>query len=130
MTEPVSKEKQEKPASRSRGVSRWISAFQNSLDALKTGWKTETAMREEMLLILIAVPLALLLGDTPGEKTAMIVSVLFILLVEVLNTAIEATLDRISEEIHPLTKIGKDMGSLAVLIALIIAALIWGVALF
>jgi diacylglycerol kinase (ATP) len=130
MTKPVSQKKQEKPASSSRGVARWISAFKNSLSALTTGWKTETAMREEMLLVLIAVPLAILLGDTPGETVAMIVSILFVLLVETLNTAIEATLDRISEEIHPLTKIGKDMGSLAVLIALIIAALVWGVALF
>ncbi|TNE28207.1 MAG: diacylglycerol kinase [Alphaproteobacteria bacterium] len=129
MNEPVSQEKQEKPASRSRGVARWVSAFKNSLSALTTGWKTETAMREEMLLVLVAIPLALLLGDTPGETVAMIVSVLFILLVEVLNTAIEATLDRISDEIHPLTKIGKDMGSLAVLIALVIAALVWGAAL-
>lgn len=130
MKEPVSQKKQGKPASPSRGAVRWLSAFKNSLHALKTGWETETAMREEMLLLLIAVPLAVLLGDTPAETVAMIVSALFILLVETLNTAIEATLDRISEDFHPLTKIAKDMGSLAVLIALVIAALVWGVALF
>jgi len=130
MKEPVSQEKQEKPASPSPGIARWMFAFKNSLNALKAGWKTETALREEMLLLLVSVPLAVLLGDTPGETVAMIVSVLFILLVETLNTAIEATLDRVSEEFHPLTKIAKDMGSLAVLIALVIAALVWGVSVF
>jgi len=130
MTEPAPQEKQKKPASPSPGIARWMFAFKNSLNALKAGWKTETAMREEMLLVLVALPLAVLLGDTAGESVAMIVSVLFILLVETLNTAIEATLDRVSEDFHPLTKIAKDMGSLAVLIALVIASLIWGVAVF
>lgn len=130
MSKPVSQKKQGKPAVPSRGIARWRSALKHSLNALKTGWKTETAMREEMLLILAAVPLAVFLGDTPAETVAMIVAVLFVVLVETLNTAIEATLDRVSEDFHPLTKTAKDMGSFAVLIALVISGLVWAAALF
>ena len=107
------------------GFKRWCSAWCYSLSALKHGWKEEHAIREEILLIAVGAPLALFLAPSFSLALVMIAALLLILMVEAINTAIERTLDRVSTEIHPQTKIAKDMGSLAVLLAIIIAACIW-----
>ena len=107
------------------GFKRWCGAWCYSMNALKQGWKEEHAIREEILLIAIGAPLAFLLAPSLSLAMVMIAALLFILMVEAINTAIERTLDRVSTEIHPQTKIAKDMGSLAVLLAMIIAACIW-----
>ena len=77
----------------------------------------------------MAVPLALWLGKTSVERALMVASVLLVLIVELLNSAIEAAVDRISLEHHHLIKRAKDMGSAAVLVSLINAAVVWGVVL-
>lgn len=119
------------PVSKSKsGVSRWQSALKNSLAGLKFGLKSEAAIREEVVVLIAAIPAALLLEDTGWVRLAMVLSVLFVLIVEVLNSAIEATLDRVSLEHHLLTKAAKDLGSLAVLLAILLAASIWLMALF
>jgi diacylglycerol kinase (ATP) len=82
-------------------------------------------MREELLLAIVAIPTAFFLADAVWKALLMISAVLFVLLIEAINTAIETLTDRISTELHPLSKIAKDMGSLAVLLAVIIAAFIW-----
>jgi diacylglycerol kinase (ATP) len=107
------------------GVKRWFAAFRYSITALHHGWKHETAMREELLLAIVAIPTAFFLADAVWKALLMISAVLFVLLIEAINTAIETLTDRISTELHPLSKIAKDMGSLAVLLAVIIAAFIW-----
>ena len=107
-------------------VSRWQSAFENSIKGLRYGVRTETAMREEVIALCLAVPAATLLADSLWQWMLLVFSVAFLLLVETLNTAIELTLDRVSEEPHELTGAAKDLGSLAVLIALMMVSGAWG----
>lgn len=112
------------------GISRWQAAFKNSINGLKFGLQSEAAIREEVILLILSIPVSLYLVESVWARLAMVLSVLFVLIVEVLNSAIEATLDRMSVEYHLLTKAAKDMGSLAVLLAMILAASIWIVAIF
>ena len=111
------------------GVQRWTSAFTNSYNGLIFGLKSESAIREEIFALIIAAPLAMYLVDSTSWRLAMVLSVLLVLIVEVLNTAIETTLDRVSTEYNDLTKAGKDLGSLAVLLSLIAAIAVWVVAI-
>jgi diacylglycerol kinase (ATP) len=112
------------------GVARWYAALTNSINGLKFGLKNEAAMREEIILLLAAIPLSIYLVESIWLRLAMVLSILFVLIVEVLNSALEATLDRVSEEYHQLTKAAKDLGSLAVLLAMMLAISIWVVAIF
>ena len=112
------------------GVSRWLSALKNSMNGLKFGFKNEAAIREELIVLLLSIPASIYLVESAWVRLAMVLSVLFVLIVEVLNSAIEAALDRVSMEYHALTKAAKDMGSLAVLLATILALSIWIVAIF
>lgn len=116
----------EKPAP---GLARWLAAFSNSYNGLLYGFKSEVAVREELLLLLVCIPLAFILSDSAVWRLAMIVSVAMVLVVELLNSAIEATLDLLHDSYHPLAKAAKDMGSLAVLISLIAAIAVWVVAI-
>ncbi|MEM8497434.1 MAG: diacylglycerol kinase [Pseudomonadota bacterium] len=112
------------------GLARWLAAFNNSYHGLLHGFKSEVAVREELLLLLVCIPLAFFVSDSAVWRLAMIVSVAMVLVVELLNSAIEATLDLLHESYHPLAKAAKDMGSLAVLISLIAAIAVWVVAFF
>lgn len=107
----------------------WIAAFKNSCAGLAFGMRTERAVRQEAIAIVIAVPLALLIGATIWAKIAMIGVLLLLMAVELLNTCIEKLCDHVTPDIHPQIKVVKDMGSAAVLTTLVIAALVWLVAI-
>lgn len=111
------------------GLRRLINAVGYSWAGLRAAYQYESAFRQELWLSLILVPLALYLGETAVEQVLMVGSVLLVLIVELLNSAIEASVDRISLEHHLLIKRAKDMGSAAVLLALVNVVVIWGLLL-
>lgn len=88
--------------------------------------RNETAFLQEILLALVLIPVAVFLNVSLTAKVLMISSLIFILIVELINSAIEAVVDRISLEKHPLSKHAKDMGSAIVLLAFLQASIIWG----
>ena len=96
-----------------------------SCNGLKAAWRHEAAFRQEILVALVTVPAAFWLGGDATQRGLLIFSVLAILICELLNSAIEAVVDRIGPEAHPLSGHAKDMGSAAVLISLITAAVVW-----
>ena len=108
-----------------QGLQRLINAFGYSRDGIASAWKHEAAFREEVMLAVVAVPLGLWLGHGGIEKALLVGSILLILIVELLNSAVEAVVDRVSDEHHELSKRAKDIGSAAVLVALINVALVW-----
>jgi diacylglycerol kinase (ATP) len=104
-------------------------AFWYSMSGLKLAWREEAAFRQEALLALVLMPLAWYLAHT-GEQLALLwLSVGVVVITELLNSAIEAAIDRIGEEIHPLSKQAKDIGSAAVFIALVQLVAVWGAVL-
>lgn len=109
------------------GMKRIYSACFYSLDGLRAAWKSEHAFRHELIVAVPASIVALLLPVSALEKLALIAVLLLVLIVELLNSAIEAVVDRVSLERHPLSKNAKDFGSAAVCLTLILAALTWGV---
>lgn len=111
------------------GIRRLINAFGYSLQGFRAAFKHEDAFRQEVVMALMLIPLAIYLGKSVVEKALMIASVLLVLIVELLNSAIEAAVDHTSTERHPLAKQAKDIGSAAVFIALIIVAVVWGLVL-
>jgi len=112
------------------GLTRVISATYNSLRGLRDCWKNEAAFRQEVMLCVVLVPLGLYLGEGGVEK-AILVSVCFLLLiVEILNSGIEAAIDRIGHEHHELSGLAKDLGSAAVFISLALVGITWALILF
>ncbi|APV48383.1 diacylglycerol kinase [Betaproteobacteria bacterium GR16-43] len=111
------------------GIARIFKAFGYSLQGLAQTWRTEGAFRQEVLIALVLIPVACLVPVTPVERVLLIASWLLVMLVELINSALEAVVDRISEERHPLAGKAKDAGSAAVLMALVIAAVTWGLTL-
>lgn len=107
------------------GLGRLLNAARYSMAGLKAAWQNEAAFREEVLLAAIAIPLAFHLGQSGVERALLIASVWSILIVEILNSAIEAVVDKASPERHELAKRAKDMGSAAVMLAMIGAAAVW-----
>lgn len=107
------------------GISRFINATRYSWQGIVSTLKTEAAFREEVGLLFIVIPLALWLGDNGVERALLIGSYVLILIVELLNSAIEAVVDRIGLERHELSGKAKDIGSAAVLLAIILAVFIW-----
>ncbi len=105
-------------------------AFLNSLAGLKSAFKDERAFRQEIFLAIILIPIACFLDVSRVEKVLLICSVLFVLIIELINTGIEATIDRVGKELHPLSKKAKDVGSASVLISLILLIITWGIVLF
>ena len=93
-------------------------------------YRHEEAFRQELLLSIILIPLALLLGETGVEKALLVGSVMLLLLVEILNSALEAVVDRFGEELHELSGRAKDMGSAAVFLAIVNLVVTWGLVLF
>lgn len=112
------------------GLVRLWNALGYSRDGLAAAWKNEAAFREEILLAAIAIPLALFLGKTGVDRSILIGSIILILIVEILNSAIEAVVDKASPEKHELAKRAKDMGSAAVLFSLLNAAVVWACVLW
>jgi len=109
-----------------RGLRRILDAAGYSAAGLAVAWRGEEAFRQEVILGLVLVPLALWLGQSSTERLLLISSWLLVMIVEMLNTAVEATVDRISDERHPLSGQAKDLGSAAVFLSLVLATLVWG----
>ena len=112
------------------GIKRIISATSNSLKGFKAGWQHEAAFRQELSLCIILVPLALYLGETGVEKSLLVGVCLLVLIVEILNSGIEAVVDRIGDEHHELSGRAKDMGSAAVFVSLVMVGIVWALVLF
>ena len=107
------------------GIDRLFKAFGWSMSGLKAAFTKETAFRQEFLLCIILAPLALYLGETGVEKALLLGSLLLVLIVELLNSAVEATVDRISKDQHELAGQAKDMGSAAVFLSLLNVVIVW-----
>jgi len=112
-----------------KGFKRLILATGYSWNGFKAGWKNEEAFRQEVVLAAFLIPLALFLDVGTIQTILMIASVLLVLIIEIINSAIEAVVDLVTEEKHELAGRAKDMGSTAVMIGLINAALVWGLVL-
>ncbi|MDO8787746.1 MAG: diacylglycerol kinase [Sulfuritalea sp.] len=121
---------EESPFKGATGLRRIWNAFNYSLSGLHAAYLNEDAFRQESLLAALLIPIALLLPISGIGKALMIASVLLVLIVELLNSAIEAAIDRISLDRHRLSKRAKDIGSAAVLIALINVLATWSLVLF
>lgn len=123
MTDPIMHETS--PHKGKTGLKRVRNAFFYSMAGFSAAYKNEDAFRQEVLLALILVPLAFFLPVSGIGRAIMIGSILLVLMVELLNSAIEATVDRISIEHHALAKQAKDIGSAAVFVALANVAIVW-----
>jgi diacylglycerol kinase (ATP) len=108
-----------------RGLRRIFNATRYSVDGLAAAWRHENAFRQELVLCILLLPVALFLPLPGVEKVLLIASLLLVLIVELLNTAIEAAVDRDSVEINALGKRAKDYASAAVMIALFVAGITW-----
>jgi diacylglycerol kinase (ATP) len=115
---------------KNRGLKRIFLAAGFSLAGITAAFRHEAAFREEILLASVLLPLAFWLPVDPGERVLMIAAVLLVLIVELLNSAIEAVVDRVGTEQHELSGRAKDMGSAAVFISLLLTAYVWGTALW
>lgn len=107
------------------GVMRLLDATRHSLDGLRAAWLHESAFRQELMTAAVLIPLAVFLPVSALEKILLIGVVVLVLIVELLNSAIEAAVDRDSLEINPLGKRAKDFGSAAVMLALLLAGATW-----
>jgi diacylglycerol kinase (ATP) len=112
------------------GLRRVWNALFYSFDGFRAAFQHEDAFRQEVFLACVLIPVALLLPADGVGKALMIASVLLVLIVELLNSAVEATVDRISLENHQLAKRAKDIGSAAVFVSLVNVVVIWGLVLF
>lgn len=122
---------QESPFKGKTGVRRLLNAFGYSLDGLRAAFRHEDAFRQLSLLALLLVPLALFVVDaSPLARALLVASSIATLIIELLNSAIEAAVDHTSLERHPLAKRAKDMGSAAQLLGLVNLLLVWGLVLF
>ena len=107
------------------GVSRIWYAGIYSIRGLTVAWRSQAAFRQEALLALALIPAAFWLGQDFVERILLIGTVMLVLIVELCNSAIEAVVDRISSELHPLSGAAKDMGSAAVLLGLLLTLFVW-----
>ena len=107
------------------GFTRIINAAGYSWSGLKAAYTNEAAFRQELWLVIVLTPVAIIFGPSYADKAILLASLIFILLIEILNSALEAVVDRFGDEIHPLSGRAKDMGSAAVLLAFFITGLIW-----
>jgi diacylglycerol kinase (ATP) len=124
MEQPVSEFKSKS------GLKRIFSAFFYSIDGFKAAWRHEHAFRQELVLLVIGIVVALALPVSAFERLVLIGVLVQVLIVELLNSAIEAVVDRISLERDPLSKNAKDFGSAAVLLCVGLAVAAWGVVLY
>jgi len=115
----------ESPHKGQRGIRRLINALFYSLSGLKLAYRHESAFRQEIALAVVLIPVALVLPVNAVERVLLIASVLLVLVVELLNSSVEAAIDRIGFDSHRLSKRAKDLGSAAVLVALAGLLLTW-----
>jgi diacylglycerol kinase (ATP) len=110
---------------KNKGIRRLINAGKYSAAGFKAAWVNEEAFRQEITLAILMVPLGIWLG-TSGTQRAILIAIYFIVpLTELLNSAIEATVDRVGQERHELSGRAKDLGSAAVLLSIFIASIVW-----
>ena len=119
----------ESPYKGKTGLRRLINATGYSIDGLAAAARHEDAFRQELMLAVVLVPLGLWLGNDGAERALLAGSVLLVLVVELLNSAVEATVDRVSLEDHQLAKRAKDLGSAAVMMSLVTVAAVWALVL-
>lgn len=119
----------ESPFKGRTGLSRVVRAFFNSLAGLGDAWRHESAFRQEIVLAAVLVPAACVVPVPAAERALLIASVLLVLVVELLNSSVEAAIDRISLDRHTLSRRAKDLGSAAVLVALVLLAVVWALVL-
>lgn len=110
-----------------KGLKRLINAGGYAVEGLKDAFKTEEAFMQETLLAAILIPTSFCIDTSPVGHALLVASVLFVLLMELLNTAVETVIERISDEIHPLSKRAKDLGSAAVFVSLINLIAVWAI---
>ena len=113
-----------------RGVERIVYAAGHSIAGLAAAWRYESAFRQECALAVVMLPAAWWVGRNWIEVALLAGSVMGVLIVELLNSAIEAVVDRVSADLHPLSKRAKDIGSAAVMLSLITCAAMWSAALW
>jgi diacylglycerol kinase (ATP) len=114
------------PKSDKRGLARVFAAAAFSAAGLRAAWQNEEAFRQESVLAIILAPVAIWLGQSGMQRGVLLASLLFVLVVELLNSAIEAVVDRIGHDLHELSGQAKDMGSAAVLLSIALMIVIWG----
>jgi diacylglycerol kinase (ATP) len=112
------------------GLSRILYAAVYSWQGIVAACKHESAFRQELILAVLMIPAAFWLGRGIHEYILLVGSVLLVLIVELLNSGIEAIVDRVGHELHELSGRAKDMGSAAVLISLLLVALVWGLVIY
>ncbi len=110
-----------------KGLKRLLKAGGYAIEGLVDAFKTEEAFKQEVILAAFLIPVSFFISATAAEHALLVASVLFVLFVELLNTAIETVVERISEEIHPLSKRAKDIGSAAVFVSLVNLATVWAI---
>ena len=115
----------ESPHKGQSGIRRLINAFFYSLSGLTLAFRHESAFRQEIALAVVLIPVACVLPVSAVERVLLIASVLLVLIVELLNSSVEAAIDRISFDTHRLSKRAKDLGSAAVLVALALLLVTW-----
>lgn len=120
----------ESPYKGKTGLRRLFNALGYSVAGIKAAYKNEDAFRQEVTMAIILIPLAIYLGKTGLETAVMIATVLLVMIVELVNSSIEATVDRISLENHNLAKRAKDIGSAAVMLSLINLVVVWCLLIF
>ncbi|MEO7743347.1 MAG: diacylglycerol kinase [Usitatibacter sp.] len=111
------------------GFERVVSACFNSCAGLAAAWRSEAAFRQEVVMAVLLIPIAFVLTPIAVERALLIAAVLLVMVVELLNSCVEAAIDRISLDHHPLSKHAKDVGSAAVLMSLVLLAAVWMVIL-
>ena len=111
------------------GFIRILHAFFNSMAGLADAWQTESAFRQEVVLAVILIPIACIVPVSALERALLIAVVLLVMIVELLNTGVEAAIDRISFDHHKLSKRAKDIGSAAVFVSLVLWGVVWGLIL-
>jgi diacylglycerol kinase (ATP) len=107
------------------GLERVLRAFRFSFQGFVHAWRDEAAFRQELSLAACVIPLGLILGRSGVERALLIAPMLLILIVEILNSAVEAAVDRAGTERHPLSGMAKDMGSAAVLLSFVLLGTVW-----
>lgn len=110
-------------------LGRVARALGYSLAGFRTTWRHEAAFRQEVVLFALLAPAGLWFGATPVEKALLVGCLMLVLIMELLNTAVEAAIDRVGLDRHPLSARAKDIGSAAVLTALLNVVLVWGLVL-
>lgn len=112
------------------GIGRLFKATKCSMDGIALAWKHESAFRQELALAIVLLPLAFVVSQDVVQLILLVFPLFLLLIVELLNSAIEATVDRISTSLHPLSKQAKDIGSAAVFFVLVLLTLTWGLIIY